>query len=374
MAISIDPNHASAHNMLGKTLVSQNKLDEALASYHRAIALEPTNARFHYGLGFALKTQGRDDEAIAAYSKAIELDPKFETAYIGLGNALSRQGKLDESIDCLRKAIELDPNQSPAHCNLGRDLWKQGKVEEAIACCEKAIQLDPNNARAHGVLGSIQCDSQRDYEKAAATFRKAIELDPKHAPTHSNLGNALYGQNKLADAIAAYRKAIEFDPENTHARSGLALALGRLCVQLANPVDLKLRDPKRAVELGQEAVELDPRSDLAWQHLGWAHYRAGSWSASVEALGKSCQLQPGGTGDSFQWIVLALAHTRLATQEELPAEERARHEAKARRWYEQADKIITNRWQARPDDLQQQAVWDFHAEAKELMTAKDGKE
>ena len=77
-----------------------------------------------------------------------------------------------------------------------------------------------------------------------------------------------------------------------------------------------------AIDAYRRAVELDPQCEPAWQYLGWVQYRIGNWRASIEALEKSCKLQQGGTGDAGQWIVLALAHAKLAAQEGLPQKER----------------------------------------------------
>ena len=112
---------------------------------------------------------------------------------------------------------------------------------------------------------------------------------------------------------------------------------------------------------------------MAWQYMGWAQCRLGDWRASIEALEKSCKLQDGGAGDCCQWIVLALAHAKLAAQEGLPEKEREHHKAEARRRFDQADKQIDRWWRVRPGDAIGQAVWDFRAEARELMAPKDGK-
>jgi uncharacterized protein HemY len=142
---------------------------------------------------------------------------------------------------------------------------------------------------------------------------------------------------------------------------------------LATWPDAKLRDPRQAVEDAKEAVELQPKSFMALQVLGWAQYRAGAWRESIETLEKSCKLQAGGTGYAGQWIVLALAHAKLATQEALPDKEREYHNTEARRRHEQADKQIDSWWRARPGDASGQAIWDFRIEARELLRVKDGK-
>jgi DNA-binding NtrC family response regulator len=94
---------------------------------------------------------------------------------------------------------------------------------------------------------------------------------------------------------------------------------------------------------------------MGWQFLGWIEYRAGNWNASVEALEESCKLQAGGTGDSGQWSVLALAHAQLAAQEDLPEQQREHHQSQARHWYDQTDQSIN--WRVRPDDEVGQAIW-----------------
>ena len=73
-------------------------------------------------IGNALAEPDRLDEAIAWYHKAIELDPKHVKAHNALGNRLSSLGKLDEAIAWYRKAIEIDPKYAWAHCNLGHVL------------------------------------------------------------------------------------------------------------------------------------------------------------------------------------------------------------------------------------------------------------
>jgi tetratricopeptide (TPR) repeat protein len=185
-------------------------------------------------------------------------------------------------------------------------------------------------------------------------------------PYHG-LGNALMRQGKRDDAIAAYREAIARDPKYADAHRSLGNALGDKGWDLANHPDPKLRDPKRAVELGKEGVEVFPLSDMAWQYLGWIHYRAGNWKAAIEALEKSCKLQKG--GDCCQWIVMSLAHGKLANENELPEKERAGHKAEARRWYDEAVKQI-NTWGPGGNSVIQ-ATRVFRAEAAELLGVKE---
>jgi predicted TPR repeat methyltransferase len=136
--------------------------------------------------------------------------------------------------------------------------------------------------------------------------------------------------------------------------------------ELANHPDPKLRDPRRAVELANEAVEHAPQSAPAWQYLGWVKYRAGNWQASIEALEKSCALQMG--GDGGQWIVMSLCHAKLASETEMPLVPRTRHQEEARRFYDQAVKSIDG-WTL-GTDAWADTIRGFRAEATALLEVK----
>jgi len=365
-AIELDAKSAIAHYNLGIALYEQKKLPEAIAANQKAIEIDPKHVDAHNNLGLALHHQNKLVEAIAAYRKAIELNPKSAIAYTNLGSALLKQNKLDDAVAACRKAIEIDRKYAPAYGNLGNALLTQNKLDEAVAAFRKAIEIDPTNSKGHNSLGYALL-KQGKLDEAIAAFRKAIELDSNYAFAYNNLGIALRAQNKLDEAIAAYRKAIELNPRYANAHTNLTYALMKKGWDLANHADPRLRDLKLAVKVGNEAVKLAPQSIGAWQYMGWIQYRAGNWKASIEALEKSCKLQPGGTGGFDQWIVLALAHARIAAQAGLPERERARHAAEARRRYDAAVGPIDRRWRVRPAHDVAQAIWDFRMEATKLM-------
>jgi serine/threonine protein kinase/Flp pilus assembly protein TadD len=358
---------------LGFALHGQKDYEGAIRYCTAAVSIRPNSSPAHNHLGMALAGQKKLDEAVARYRKAIELDPKFAKPYYNLGNSLGNQKKLDEAIAAYRKAIHLEPKYAEAYGNLGVALTFQGKLADAIACQRKAIELDPKSANARYNLG-VALERQGKAADAVAAYCKAIELDPKFAKALNNLVNGLKAQGKLDEAIAGYRMAITVNPKFAPARNYLGNALMEKGWDLASHPDPKLRDFKRAVAASKEAVELAPQSVLAWQYLGWVQYRAGNWKASIEALEKSCKLQEGGTGDSYQWIVLALAHAQLAADEGLPEAERARHQTESRRWYEPSAKDLdSKKWTTRPSAVLDQAVWDFRQEAQKLIGSKQEK-
>jgi tetratricopeptide (TPR) repeat protein len=129
--------------------------------------------------------------------------------------------------------------------------------------------------------------------------------------------------------------------------------LNDLAWDLATHPIAQFRDPAKAVELARRAVENapDPRDRSAFVNtLGVAYYRAGDWSAAVEALGKSMQHRKG--GDSFDWFFLAMAHWQLGDRDQ------------ARTWYGRAVEWMDKN-QPRNDELKR-----FRAEAALLGLAE----
>jgi tetratricopeptide (TPR) repeat protein len=308
-AVSIRPNSSGAHTSLGRGLRDQGKLAEAIAVLRKAIELSPTTpGTAREDLYELLRGQGKLDDAIAVLRKAVEIDPKYAYAQNNLGVALYNDLKdYDMAVECFRKAIELRPKNALYWVNLSRPLLSQGKHDDAIAACRKAIEIDPNSKEA--------------------------------AHAYFQIGKVLENQGKPDETIACFRKAAELDPNFGLAHSCLAWLL-------TNCREAKFRDASGGLEAARKAVEVVPKSSLAWQVLGWARYRAGDWKASVEALDKSCDLDddPKG-GNALQWFFLAMAHWQLGEKDT------------AREFYNRAVQ-----YDPKSEDLRR-----FRAEAEELL-------
>ena len=95
--------------------------------------------------------------------------------------------------------------------------------------------------------------------------------------------------------------------------------------QLATQANSRPSDLRRAAELANDVVVLQPNSALHWNRLGVIRYWAGDWSGCLDAQRRSMVLhdQPRG-GNSVQWFFLAMAHAQLGEK------------AAAREWYDRA--------------------------------------
>jgi tetratricopeptide (TPR) repeat protein len=265
VVVSLRPDSAAAHNVLGAYLLNQGNLDEAITRLRRTLDLDDHYAPAHNNLAIALVQMGKPDEAIGHCKKAIALQSDYAQAHATLGFALIKQGKTDEAIGAFRRSIDLNPNDGFAQHSLGVLLCNhKHDYPGAIAAFHRAIALEPEEAThyhalgcvhndsknwdgaiaalqktltltsrernwkptlTHLKLGALLCDVKHDYDGAIVEFKKAIALDPNRAAAHYNLGNALQAKGAADDAIAAYRQAIHLDKDHAEAHCNLGLRL-----------------------------------------------------------------------------------------------------------------------------------------------------
>lgn len=133
--IELDPNMMRAYNNLGLCYDSLGQFDEAIQNFTRAIELnhrqKQPSAWPPLNLAVSLVTLNRLDEAIARLHEALSYNPRFAQAHYQLGLVLEKQRKFEEAIAPLQRAIELDPLYPEPHYTLGRIYQRLGKREEA---------------------------------------------------------------------------------------------------------------------------------------------------------------------------------------------------------------------------------------------------
>jgi len=143
--IELDPNMMRAYNNLGLCYDSLGQFDEAIQSFNRAIELnrrqEQPSAWPPLNLAVSLISLNRLDDAVARLHEALSYNPQFPQAHYRLGLVLEKQRKFEEAIAPLQRAIELDPLYPEPHYTLGRIYQRQGKREEAQEQIERFKKL-----------------------------------------------------------------------------------------------------------------------------------------------------------------------------------------------------------------------------------------
>lgn len=109
-----DTSVAAQHNVKGKELFEQDRVDEAIREFYQAVLLDPTNPTYHCNLAVAYDDKDMDDLALSEYQKTLELNPNDVTALLYLGYQYSEKEDRDGAIALWRKVIEIAPGSAEA--------------------------------------------------------------------------------------------------------------------------------------------------------------------------------------------------------------------------------------------------------------------
>lgn len=118
-AIAGRPDHADAHNNLGRLLHEQPGGAPAAESHYRlALCASPDVALYWFNLGVAIEDQGRGSEAISAYQRALAIDNSLADAHFNIARQYEALGR--------KTSDELTLHRAVRHLVRYRDLGRVG--------------------------------------------------------------------------------------------------------------------------------------------------------------------------------------------------------------------------------------------------------
>ena len=144
--LSLRPNDARAHEVLGGTLNQTKRTAQAIAEFERALALDPNLADAHGDIGLAKNFAGRAEETEAYVNEALRLSPLDKSAWLWLqfaGGAKLQLGADEEAVAKLRHGIDINRTFPLSHFFLAAALANLGKLDEAQAETRVGLTLDP---------------------------------------------------------------------------------------------------------------------------------------------------------------------------------------------------------------------------------------
>ena len=262
--ISLKPD-AVAYQIMGKTWVEMNQIDEAIAAYEKSLEVKPNFAEVYVSLGELYVQQQRQSEAITAYQTAIKLAPDLKDGYRNLVEVLLDQGKVDEAEELSYNALIQHPSWATPEefCTLGKGLIEEGKTEQGISCFEQAIKLDPKLWEAHYSLGEI-FSSQENWDEAVKYYRQVVELNSESIESYYGLGKALAEKEEWLEAIVCYQQIIELkgsqiQPTSPESEDNIDMAevyhlLGN-ALQEIGQLDESVAAYQRAIELTESSPD-----------------------------------------------------------------------------------------------------------------------
>ena len=109
-AVTVTRNNFVMHYNLGRQLLLQERLDEALGQFREAIRIRPDYFLAQNNVGWTLMLQGRNEEALPHLQESLRLEPSNAQARMNLAVALARLGRFAEARDEFGRLLEQVPD------------------------------------------------------------------------------------------------------------------------------------------------------------------------------------------------------------------------------------------------------------------------
>lgn len=290
----------------GAALTSLRRLPDGEAALRAAAQLDPDDPRVVLDLGRNLLLQQRLDEALAAADGAVARDPALARGWLLKANAELRLADYRAAAASLGRALDAGPTAltypERVTAEAGRiDVQLQlGDLDAAAAGLAALRQRAPGSAISHHMAGRLQA-ARGDYPGALNELRRAAALAPDHAPTRLLLGTVLLSQGLVLQARSEVDRVLQLEPDSAEARKLMAM------VQLARNDPVAATQSLAAVTRSGRAE--DPYADRL---MGAALVRAGNLEEGIAFLERSVAAVPGDIGTRLDLAEAYLAAGRAA--------------------------------------------------------------
>jgi tetratricopeptide (TPR) repeat protein len=389
VALGLRPKNPNLLCFIGNAQMCKGSYREAIATFERALAVKPDLPRALWGRGDAYLRSGSPKKALADFTRITELEPGLVLGWRSRGLAHDHLHQSTLAIADYDHALSLDSRdvESWRWRGLAHDHLHQWTL--AIADYDHALSLDRKDVESWRGRGHAH-DHLRQWTLAIADYDHALRLDSKHAPTWHWRGWSRSQSHDWDGALADYSRALSLDhkltetrvrradvfcekgqwararadfdqlleleaeaPLNWFVNACLRLQVGdeegyrELCRRMHDRFSNRNDSPEvlilahlwalgpqppeehaRVLQLAQRRMQMEGRRGLAPHILGLAYYRTGRQDKAIALLEQAVRDDPDSDHNVFNFLVLAMAHHRLA------------HTREAQHWLDRARRQI----------------------------------
>ena len=288
----------------------RGEAEAALVTLTEAADAHSNSAIAHFNLGSVLAELERYQEAADALITGLSLEPNNAEARLTLAKAYIRLHQYSKALEHAGHPRSLADNQQgfDAHHVRGVALRRLGALDRAEPELRRALVIKPDHADANYQLGFVLA-RKGEFEQAGVLLEKAKELDPASPDIRFQLARVL---KRLGESGPAKRELDEFQAMRDRAQRQNR---SNLKIQLANQA-LREGNPRKAMELYQEALGQEPDNAKTYYNLSVAHSRLGQSAERRRALETAIELDPSHAEARHQMGLIYLAENNVKVAEE----------------------------------------------------------
>lgn len=280
----------------GKVLFSvQNEIDEAQVCFDKVLDQDEDSMEAWAFSGMCHHERGDLEDALYAFDQATDIDPSHHPVWIRKGMILGAiKGREEDALKCLEYALSKDPYNEEAWYHKASILDQRlSRMEEAILAYRSLLRINPKNVIGSFRMGLLSYKRLDNIEKAKKYFDRVVEAAPDHKQAwifKAEIAEEV--DDDPGQALEFYEKARVHHPDSADL--------------LAKEISLLMKHRKKfkkAVELSEELLELNPDDPLASyvSGLGTLRMRNDPMKA-LELINRSLKKDP-----SFKQAILTKA-------------------------------------------------------------------
>lgn len=278
-AIACDGSSADAHGNRGDVLTELGRLAEAEQCYRSALALAPDSVANWCNLGAVQSDLGQLAPALASYDRVVALAPAFAQAHFNRANVLALMGRDRDAIEAFDTALRLNPDYPDALNNRGQALRRLGQPENALASFARALAIAPDHRDALISQGDALRSLGR-HQEAIESYERVLAVQPAHREALMGCGSALIELKRHADALAAFERLVAADPDDADAWNNRGFVLNLLA----------RRD--EALASCERALSVDPRHTGAFNNRGVVLAEQGLSEQAIASYDQAVAIDP----------------------------------------------------------------------------------
>jgi len=200
--------HPIVFHNLGVIAQERRNHAQAVAWFQKSLLLDPTYGPSRLLLGSSLLSLGKTDDAVRELQRAVRSMPSEPSAHLQLARAYEAAEKWGLAVDELQKLTTMAPDNAEYSYQLGKALTRLSEWS-----LQQISRVNPNAARLHQALGQ-EYVIQGKYDRALLAYQRAAAADPRLPEIHLGMALILLQLKRFDEALAQVNLELALVPES----------------------------------------------------------------------------------------------------------------------------------------------------------------
>ncbi|MCQ4324760.1 hypothetical protein CXK94_07490 [Stutzerimonas stutzeri] len=263
-----------------RLLVEHDRLEDAMGEFATLVQQNPTDDDLRFSMALVCLEAEAWREATVYLEELIERGSHVDAAYFNLGRAYQAMGDTAKALEALEQ-VGAGNEYLPAKLLQSQLLYASKRDQEASALLAQARQQQPDYAIQLYLIEIEALSEHNRTEQAWQLAEQALEEFPDDLNLLYTRAMLAEKRGDLAQLESDLRFIIEREPDN-------AMALNALGYTLADRTDRH----DEALQLIEQAYQLNPEDPAILDSLGWVNFRLGNLAEAESHLRKALQRFP----------------------------------------------------------------------------------